>query len=351
MKALLKIALFTLALILLLGIKGAKASEEFTRIIRKEFNINPDAALVINNKFGKVHCNNWDKNSVSFEVTIMVTAANQKEADKLFQRIAVQFQDTPARVEARTIIEEGRSPGTGKFNVDMIVNMPATVNLDLTNKFGDVFINEVNGKARVDVSYGNLEANKLGNSDNFLEIKFSKARVNWMKGAVVNLKYSEMSITYAGSLRLDSKFSNLDADKIIALNVSFEGGTLNMENSSAVDSKSKFSDLDIGRIEQSLNLDIQYGSCKVREMPEGFTSVSIKNKYANVDVRLGKSARYNLDAHLKFCSLDFPDEKAKFSYRSKTNTENTFRGTIGGQDPIPTSNVTVKSEFGNVSLQ
>jgi hypothetical protein len=350
MKTIVKIAFFILALIFLLGIKGAKAHDEFTRVIKKEFSVKPDAQLTVNNRFGKVHCANWEKNSISFEVTITVTAADQDEAEKKFNRISIDFTDSPSAVTAITNMEEMKNSGKGHFSIDYMINMPVTINLEVTNKFGDIFINEVQGKARINLGYGNLEAKKLGNSDNLLDIKFSKANVNWIKGAVLSLKYSEMNLDYAGSLRLDSKFSDLDAEKIIALNVVFEGGKLNMENSSAVESKSKFSDIDIQRIEQSLNLDIQYGNCDVHEMPADFTSVNIRNKYGDVSIGLNEQAKYSLEADLKFCDLDFPSDKAKFSFRSTTPTEKSYRGTVGGTDS-PVSKVVVNSQYGNVSLK
>ena len=350
MKTLIKIALFTIMFILLLGIKGAKAHDDFTKVIKKEFAINPDGQLTINNRFGKVLCNNWDKNSISFEVTISVTARDQEEADHMFRRISIGFTDSPSQVTAMTSIQEGKSRNNGHFSVDYTVSMPVTINLDLTNKFGDIFINEVQGKAKINLGYGNLEVKKLTNSDNMLDIRFGEANINWMKGAVLILKYSEMELDYAGSLRLESKFSNLDAKKIIALNVNFEGGKLNMENSSSVDSKSRFSDLEIQRIETSLNLDIQYGSCEVHEMPPDFTVVNIRNKYGNVFVGLGEQAKYNLEADLKFCDLDYPTDKAKFSFRSTSPTANTYKGIIGGTES-PAGKVTVHSEFGNVSLK
>jgi len=350
MKTILKIVFFTLILIFLLGIKGAKAHDEFTRVIKKEFPVNPDAQLTVNNRFGKVHCTNWDKNLVSIEVTITVTAADQEEADKKFKRISIDFTDSPSSVTAITSMDEFKNSGRGRFSIDYMINMPVTNNLDVTNKFGDIFINEIQGKARINLGYGNLEAKKLGNSDNLLDIKFSHARVNWIKGAVLSLKYSDMSLDYAGSLRLDSKFSDLDAEKIIALNVVFEGGKLNMENSSAVESRSKFSDIDIQRIEQSLNLDIQYGNCDVHEMPADFTSVNIRNKYGDVSIGLSEQAKYSLEADLKYCELDYPSDNAKFSYRSTTPTEKSYKGIIGGTDS-PVSKVVVHSEYGNVSLK
>jgi hypothetical protein len=350
MKTLLKIAFFTLMMIFLLGIKGARAHDEFSKIIKKDFAVNPDAQLTINNRFGKVHCTNWEKNMISVEVTITVTASDQEDADKLLKKITVDFTGSPAAVSAVTNMEEIKGQGKKHFSIDYVVNMPGTINLDVTNKFGDIFINEIQGKAKINLGYGNLEAKKLGNSDNLLDIKFSKATVNWIKGAVVTLKYSEMNLDYAGSLRLDSKFSDLDAEKIIALNVSFEGGRLNMENSSAVDSRSKFSDIDIQRIEQSLNLDIQYGTCAVHEMPADFTVVNIRNKFGDVSIGLAEDARYNLEADLKFCELEYPSEKAKFSYRSTTATQNSYRGVIGGGEN-PAAKVIIHSEYGDVNLK
>jgi hypothetical protein len=350
MKTLVKITFFILVLVLMLGLKGAKAHDEFTRVIKREFTVNPDAQLTINNRFGKVHCSNWEKNSVSFEVTITVTAADQDEAEKKFKRISIDFTDTPSAITAITSMQEMKNSGNSRFAIDYMINLPATINLDVTNKFGDIYLNELQGKARIDLSYGNLDAKKLGNSDNLLDFKFSKARVNWIKGAVLTLKYSEMKLDYAGSLRLDSKFSDLDAEKIIVLNVVFEGGKLNMENSSAVDSRSKFSDIDIQRIEQSLNLDIQYGNCDVHEMPADFTSVNIRNKYGDVSIGLSEQARYSLEADLKFCDLDYPEDKAKFSFRSTTNTSSSYKGIIGGGE-TPASKVVVHSEFGNVNLK
>lgn len=351
MKSYIKIILFTLLLALLLGVKGANAHDEFTRVIKKEFAINPDAQITISNKFGKVHCANWEKNVAGFEVTITVTANDQKMAEKMFDRISIELSSvSPSNVNASTSFGDNKGPQKGHFSIDYKVYIPVTVSLDVTNKYGDIYINEIQGKGKVTLGYGNLDANKLGNSDNLLDIKFSKAKVNWMKGAVVILKYSEMDLGYAGSLRLDSKFSNLDAEKIISLNVDFEGGNLNMESSSAVDSRAKFSDIEIGRIEQSLVLDIQYGSCDVREMPSGFTSVSIRNKYANVSVGLNEQSKYNLDAQLKYCDLDYPEGKAKFSFRSTSHNEKSYVGTIGGES-APSAKVTVRSEYGNISLK
>ena len=347
----LKITITTLLIILVLGMKGANINE-YTRVIKKEFTVNPDAQLTVSNKFGKIHCTNWDKNLVTIEVKVIVEATNDNTAAKLLEKINVNFSNTVSLVEAVTVFDDLKTSGRTRFQVDYTIYLPASMSIDLTNKFGDIYLNEAGGKAKINLSYGSLDINKLSNSDNLLELKFcNSAKVRSIKGAVVSLKYSTMEIDYAGSLRLDSKYSNLTANKIVALNINFEGGSVEMKNSSTVESRSKFSDLDIDRIEQSLNLDIQYGSCSVRNMGPDFTTISITNKYADVDVKLAPASSYNLDADLKYCELDFPESNSNLNFRSVTPTSSAYRGVIGEKDAKPKSSVTVKSEYGNVSLK
>jgi hypothetical protein len=327
------------------------AHDEFTRVIKKEFAVNADAQLIIDNSFGKVHCNNWDKDIVEIEVLITAYAPDEKYANKILEKVNVTISGSASLVEARTTITDGGyNKGRSGVSVDYTVNMPTSVNLDLTNKFGDIFINELGGKGKINLGYGNLEANKFSNSDNLIDIKFSKANIKSIKGAVVSLKYSDLELGYAGSLRLDSKYSNIDAEKIISLLVNFEGGKLNMENSSVIESKSKFSDLNVTRLEKSLSLDIQYGNCEIDEMLSDFTNISIRNKYGNVSVGIPENANYALDAEMKFCNLDFPEDKAIINQRIITNTSKSYKASIG-KESEPMAKIYVRSEFGNVSLE
>ncbi|MCX6284350.1 MAG: DUF4097 family beta strand repeat-containing protein [Bacteroidetes bacterium] len=351
MKTILKITIFILLAGLTIGLKGASINE-YTRVIKKEFNVNPDAQLNVSNKFGGIHCSNWDKNLVGIDVKVVVDAPNDDAAAKILEKINVNFSNSASLVEATTVFDEMNTSGKNRFQVEYTINLPASMSLDLSNKFGDITINEVSGKAKINLSYGSLDVNKLNNSDNLIDLKFcGSAKVRSITGAVVNLKYSTLDIDYAGSLRLDSKYSNLNANKIIAMNVSFEGGAVDIKNTSTMDSRCKFSDLDIDRVEQSLSLDIQYGSCSVRNVGPDFTNISIKNKYADVDVRLPESAVYNLDAALKYCELSFSENNSNLNYRSVSPTSSEYRGVVGSKDAKPKANVVVRSDYGSVSLK
>jgi len=327
----------------------ASAYDESSKVIKKEYTVNPDARVLLDNKFGQIHINNWDKYMVSIEIRITVGASSPEKAQKLLDLVTIVSEGTPSNVQIRTMLSKDFSDNK-KLSVDYTVNMPSTIMLNLTNKFGDVFLNELSGKGNFDISYGNIEINKLMNSDNVININFGKGDIHYITGAMVSLKYSDLQVEYAGSLYVDSKFSNLEGIKIISLSLGFEGGKLDLDNSSVITGKSKFTDLSISHLDKKIDLDIQYGNCDVDQISADFTLVSIRNKYGHVSVNIPSGTSYSLDADLKFCDLDFPDDQAAFTQKISTNTSKSFRGTVG-KNPNPEAKVIIRSEFGNVSLE
>jgi hypothetical protein len=348
MKTTLKI-ITLLTLIFILQPHAAHARDESSKVITKEFTVNPDAKLLLDNKFGQIHCNNWDKNLVSVEIKITVGASNQAKADKLLEQINIVSEGTPSYVQIRTVLDKEFS-GNSKLIINYENNMPASINLNLTNKFGDVFLNELSGKGNFNVSYGNVEINKLLNADNVININFGKGDIQSVSGAMVTLKYSDLKIEYAGSLFVSSKFSNLEGNKVVSLSLSFEGGKVDIENSSSVTGTSKFTDLSFNSIDKKIDIDLQYGNCDVDHMSNDFTLISIRNKYGNVSINLPSGTSYTLDAELKFCDLDFPENQADLTQKIQTNTSKSFKGKVG-KKPNPEAKVIVRSEFGNVSLE
>ncbi|MGA3014249.1 MAG: DUF4097 family beta strand repeat-containing protein [Bacteroidales bacterium] len=349
MKTILKV-IPILVLIFILKPAQARSHDDFTKVISKEYPVNPDAQVILDNKFGQIHCSNWDKNIVSIEVRISVNASSQASADKLFDLVNITSDGSPSRVETRTVFDKGGFGGNSKINIDYMVNMPTTVNLNITNKFGNIYVNELSGKANLDIAYGDMEVNKLLNTDNVIDIKFGKGTFQNITGAVVKMVYSEMKVEYAGSLFIDSKFSNLKGSRIISLSMGFEGGNMEIQNSTAITGKSKFSDLNINHLDKKLELDIQYGSCDVSHIGADFTLINIINKYGDVNVNIPSESSYKLDADLKFCDLDFPEDQANFTQKITTNTSKSFRAIVG-KAPNPEATVTVRSEFGNVSIE
>lgn len=347
MKTLIKITILPLLALLVNNVGLAGKNAEFTREIRKEFTVNPDAKLVLENKFGDIRISTCDENKVTVLVQITVDARDLESAVSIFEKVKVNFSNTPELVEARTVIEDNTNV-RGKFSIDYIVSMPVTMSLEADNRFGDLVAGEIGGKAKITIGYGNLEINKLSNSDNLIEVKFGKADIDWIKGAVMILKYSEFDGDYAGSLNLNSSYSNFSANKVIALDATFEGGNLDLQGTSVLACRSKFSDITIGTLDQKLELTNNYGSFEVNEVPAGFSSINVTNSYGNIDLGISLAAAYNLEADMHFCNLEYDAANATMNYLNDSSHDQQLKGAIGSN---PTGSVKVSSNYGNVSLK
>ena len=94
MKLAYKISLvFLLAGLLVTGLQAKNHYQEFTKTIKKEFDITRDGTTNIKNKYGKVDIKTWDKNRVKIDVRIVVNARSEKSAQEVFDRIDIGFSN------------------------------------------------------------------------------------------------------------------------------------------------------------------------------------------------------------------------------------------------------------------
>ena len=157
-----------LLLIILLGAAGVPSDEEegrreFTKTIKKEFDISPDGTVEVLTKYGKVEVNTWDRNRVKVEVQMVVRTLNETSAQEVFERINVDFTNSPNYVKAATNISTNKDwwAGWGDNKTDYTINyeihMPASIHLELDTKHCDVLVGELEESATVEMKYGNFE--------------------------------------------------------------------------------------------------------------------------------------------------------------------------------------------------
>jgi hypothetical protein len=325
--------------------------EEFTKKYQEEFNIDKNTTLQIVNKFGDVAVNNWDKDVISIEVTITVEASRQEKADDIFDDIKITLTQDGDIVKGLTELTD-KIKNT-KFSIDYEIKTPKYIKLELSNKFGDTFINEITGKSFINVKYGSLEANKLvsDNEKPLSEITLGycdRASIKEFYWGKINIKYSKLSIDKSQALAIVSKYSRLEVEQVSSIVSEAGYDTYKIGDIQNFVCVGKYSDLSIEKLNKKLDLDIKYGGFKVHSVPAGFKSIKINAKYAGVNVGIAPDASYQLDANVEYADMDYPSG-GKIS-KIKDNSELKVSGTIGNK-PNPASTVYVQSKYGGVDLE
>ncbi len=326
------------------------AKDDYTKTYKEKYDIDKNATLVISNKFGDVVCENWDQNSISINVTVKVTSSSQERAQKVLDKINVQLSGNRNRVEGSTSISNING-NNNEFSIDYNIMLPKWVNIDMTNKFGNLLMDEVEGNSKILVEYGEININALNSSSNDLTIKFTNATIKYIKDASVDIQYGKFNSTGVNKLNLHSRFSGIDVDKVELLKLDSQYDEVKFGEIGSTDGTAtgRFSDMEFDAVKGSFDFDVSYGGLKLRDISASFGKGQIENSFCDADLTFEASVAFNLDASLKFGDLDYPSSNASINHVEQGFTTNIYKGIIG-KGKNPSASLSIESKNGDVSI-
>ncbi len=332
------------------------AKDEFTKIIKEEFTANNSTELSLNNKFGDIEVNNWDKDLISIEVEISVDISDEDKANRILSYVDINFSETGNNIYVETVFDSKLEKGSWNNNYDLDIQykvyIPEYISLSVENKYGDTFINNLAGKLYCDIKYGKLKVNELSRGDdkplNEINIAYGSGyieKVDWLKSSI---KYSTFEIEEGQAIILVSKYSKFYLDEVSSL-VSeskydqYELGELNNFVVSA-----GYSNFKIDEINKKFQIESKYTQVKVESIPSGFEKISIENAYGGYKLGIDANASYHLDGEADYSKIYYPENDSKIN-RIVENNEMNVSGLIGG-DTNTKSVVDIETRYGNVKL-
>jgi hypothetical protein len=196
----------------------------------KRYKLYPNSTLDVNNKYGKIEIVNWDKDSAMIEAFLMIQTSNPTRMAKLRNSIDFDFSVNNHYIIAKTIfISNGNAIISGIRNlaesivysgdevkIDYVVTIPKNINLRITNKYGDVYADDIEGDIKITVANGGLKANTLtGNVS--VDLSFGDGTINRMSKGRVTLAYADFTLKESNQLTLDSKSSKISIENCESL--------------------------------------------------------------------------------------------------------------------------------------
>ncbi len=339
------------------------AQGEYAKNKHQEYEVNQQTLFKLINKYGDINITNWEKDKLSIDVQITVEHRNEDKARELLDYIMVTFAKEGNTIQAKTDFDKRFNKSGGfldfgddpkEFSINYNVKMPQYLNLELENKYGDVFINEITGRADIAVKYGNFKANRIlrDNSKPLSRVYLAYSNgnikeVNWLKlslkytpnnceiekakALIAMTKYSKLYVKQASSIVCESKYDN------------YHLGTL--EN---LVCEAKYTDLKVKQINKQLDLISQYGDIDIDYVPKDFETIKVNNKYGQVDIGVDDQASYQIDGAAAYANIKYPDN-GKIR-KTEKNTEMRISGTVGKLEN-PSSQVRITTKYGSVELE
>lgn len=339
-----------LTLLFILGVfaLGIKATaEEKTKEYHEAWTVNSVQTMQITNKFGEIKINNFGGDSVTIDVVITVEAPNEGKANELLDLIDVDFGKSGGTVKAETDIDK-EFKSRQKFSIDYTVNIPSNKNLNISNKYGNTFVNVLNANGTFNIQYGSFTASELkapsdGNVDVLLA--YGKAEIGSANDLKVEVKYSKMNFGDVKNVTLGSNYSVVTIEEAGDIQIKSKYDTFDFEEVQSVTATTKYSHFKIEELKKALKIDSGYGGISVEEVAPDFESISIENSYGQIKLGLSDSG-YNLDASCNYCGISYPEDEF-IGDKIKDNNARTVKGKVGSGG----GNVYIRSRYGEIKLQ
>jgi hypothetical protein len=306
--------------------------KEKTKTFSKSYPVSSGDKLQINNSYGKVTVNTWNKNEFKVDVDIRGIANEEDDAQKLLDGITINESKDNGVISFTTKIESqnhqwGSWSNNGKSYVNKaVVNytvyMPSKSALEIKNRFGAVTLPDFKGKLLINTQYGTFTAKDLTNTENDITTRFSDVNIESITGSTLNCQYSN-----GGGVKIGS-----------ANNLKFTAG---------------FVAADISTIKNSGEISVRYGdglkisgldkNVKILNVNSSFAPVTLSSKTNfdfSVAIRMGGELKYD-DDRVKITNKT-PEDSKRFS------TTKTYTGYAGKNNSD--TKVTINNSYQGVQI-
>lgn len=333
----------------------------YQNTINKSFPAKGDVTLEISNKYGTVHFYNTDGDSVKLKIELTIKAKDEVKLEKMKSEINFDFNSTQSFIIAKTLIGTKSNNISTKIKYEMMpltdnsveinysVYAPKNLNLKIDNKFGDMYLENHEGKIFVSQAYGDLKANNLSGNVT-LDVSFGDAVVNTLSNANVTIMYSDFHLVQASNLTIESKSSNITIDEINKLTISSKRDKYIISNLNYFYGDTWFTDVKVNSLKSECLLSLKYGSLNINSISKEFNMINLSSKYTDYKLFLSKDVSFNFDITYRNADIKYPNENVNIQQNSIGPDAKTLisSGFIGKKDSA--SKLKVNIEYGDLKI-
>ncbi len=209
-----------------------------TKAVNKSYSVSSADKLNIQNSFGSVKVNTWDRNEIKVDVDIEVSANTEALAQKMIDRISVNDGQRGGEITFKTAIKDVKEGYNSKgeksnMHINYNISMPANSPLTIKNEFGATTIPDYRGEVDLTSKFGSLTTGNLPHVKS-IDVEFGKANFKNITDGSITIKYSKAEFAkLSGKIDLKLEFCsyivmNLD-NSLTGLDVKASYSTVNLK--------------------------------------------------------------------------------------------------------------------------
>lgn len=351
------LTLLLLTVPMILSAHNGKPKGKYTKekTIKKEFSVNSDALLKVNNSYGNLNITSWNEDRVMIEVHIKTNGNNEEKVKKKLDQITIDFEASSSIVSAKTIFGNNKSSwgwNSGNNNVNMQINytikLPIKNSVHLNNDYGSILLDRIDGHAKINCDYGRLEIGELRGRNNQLNFDYtSKSTIEYINSGTINADYSGFTIQKAGDLVIKADYTGARVDKMDNLDYSTDYGSLQIGEAKNVLGNGDYITVKLGTIHGNVDITSDYGAVKIAKMAADAGNLRIRSDYTGVKVGYDPEYHFNFEIKASYAGVS-GKEDFEMNISEVKNTSKYYKGYYGSASSG--NSVYISSEYGGITF-
>lgn len=287
-----KICRFLSFLLLCTFVAGSVHGRDVVRHVTKTFDAIGGMELIVDNRYGNIVVRTWESNEISFSVEIKGKARKEDMAQKMADRVRINFTRNPSSVSARTVIAEKKENCSDcGVEINYTIQVPRYVRLNLSNKYGNILLDQIDQPFRGDIRYGDLRVERLGGRSNRVECHYGNVYVMQATTLALSAAHSDVTVDKAASLTVTTSYSGVRVGETdyMTMNSKYDNYHVKRVGQLFADAP-KYTQFRVEQLEQSLSVTgMSYGSIKILKVSPEFARIQVNATYS--DIQIGLSTR------------------------------------------------------------
>lgn len=287
-----------LGLLLLLTSATVAAQEHVEKTIEKQFELEANGELHIDNKYGNITFTGWEQPKVKVVITVKVNHKKEENAKDLLQRVQPEIRANQSYVSITSVIANRNTGWFADFfnktnpidsdrsrvQIDYEVFLPRDAKLNVTNKFGDILIEEWQGQLEANLEHGDLWLGEMI-SKATIQLKFGKIRAKNINYARIVLKNGELSMDDAKNLQLTTEGSEIQLNAIATLELYSNKDEIHVEEVKHLFGSLKFSSIRIEQLQKDIDSELKIVDFVVAKIGNPDAAITLTQESSDITIK------------------------------------------------------------------
>lgn len=334
---------------------GGKHTKEKT--VKKEFTVNKDALLKVDNSYGNIDVVTYVGNTISIEVKIKTNGNDEEKVQKKLDDITITFHGTSSLVEAKTNFNKNNSNNWwnwGKNNnvnmeINYVIKLPITNSVDLSNDYGSINLDKLEGRATLNCDYGKITTKELMADNNTINFDYTNnSYFAYIKSGKINADYSAYTVGKTKSLEINADYTKSVIEIAEDVKYNCDYGSIHIEKANNVTGNGDYLTTRLGDIYKNVSIEANYGSIEIKQMTSNAGNLNIESDYTGITIGYNSAYNFNFEIDLEYASLRDKDglEISKERIESSNKYYSGYYGNSNSGNLIK-----INSDYGSVSLK